>query len=207
MFKGAIVKQSVVFLVFILSFFAHQQALAFKVDRSLMSLSFQIEKRQVSNADDYSVGYFLVCSQNSQSLCQSLCQNGSSCLLNEDACEACISSSELNLFSLTTDLRSVYQISKEQVNYVQLFQKFYDKSLMLMNANSIFNFLVDASDESTLQKLQVEFNSLCPISSGQSFLVVSSDPKNFMKLAYVICQSGAGSFIYQSEYSKEYDNH
>lgn len=199
-------KSSFVLWVVLFGLLLQQQAFALKVDRSLMSFSFQIEKHPIANTDDYSVGYFLVCSQSSQSLCQNLCQNSSSCLLNEDACEACISSSELNLFSLSADLRSVYQISKEQVNFIQLFQGFYNKSLMLMNANSIFNFLVDANDESALQKLQAEFNSLCPVSSGQSFLVVSSDPKSFMKLAYVICQTGSGNFIYQSEYSKEYDN-
>lgn len=194
------------YVLIVFSFLMPSLVLALNLDKNLMSFAFKVEKRSIISLDESSVGYYLICNSNDKKLCQSLCQDDSACLLNEDACEACISASELNVFSFLTDFESLYQVSKSSISAESFFNNFYKKSLMLMDAYSIFNFLIDASDESALRKLQEKFNYLCPSDSNQSFLAVSTDPKTFLKLSYVICQSQAGTFIYQSEYSKEYDN-
>lgn len=185
--------------------FLFTQIQALTLDKELTSFSFKITKQEILSEQDFTMGYFLQCSGQTSAVCQELCQ-GKSCLINEDACEGCISSNNYNLYALYYDLKSVYSIDNQQSSVNSVFSQFFNKELFIIDSTSIFGLLTDVSDSSQLGKVKAEFLNSCPKKSDTSFLILSKNENKFMQLEFLVCQGTYGQMIFKSHYNQEYQN-
>ncbi len=165
---------------------------------------YKITKEKISYDNDFTMGYFIECSEKSSQLCQNLCRQNK-CLLNEDSCEGCISSNNYHMYSLYRDLKSIYAVSANQSSTVQVFTEFQNERLFIIDSTSIFSLFMDVSDELQLNKIKSDFLSFCPQGSKDSFLALSKDENHFLKLQFIICQNSSDFSIFQIHFNKEYE--
>lgn len=166
---------------------------------------YKMSKEKISYENDFTMGYFLECSEKSSQFCQNLCHENK-CLLNEDSCEGCISSNNYHMYSLYRDLKSIYTVSANQSSIAQLLAEFRNEELFVVDSTSIFGLFMDVSDGVQLNKMKVDFLSQCPQGSEESFLVLSKNEDHFLKLMFIICQSSSEFAIFQIQFNKEYEN-
>ena len=166
---------------------------------------YKMSKEKISYESDFTMGYFIECSEKSSQLCQNLCHQNK-CLLNEDSCEGCISSNNYQMYSLYRDLKSIYAVSLNQSSTIQVLTEFQNAEMFIVDSTSIFGLFMDVSNGLELNKMKADFLSYCPQGSKESFLVLSKNEDHFLKLKFIICQSSSEFAIFQIHFNKEYEN-
>lgn len=186
-----------VLMVLFLSFCSVAQSL--KLDMNFGGVPFTFSKKSfTSDGGELNIGYFVTCRGEKASLCQEYC-GADSCLVNTDSCEGCVTSRNLNVFALFNDFSKLFSLTKNNLNWIEVFGRIKNDELRMIDENAILNLFEDTQSDEKYENARKRFLSSCPAETQKAFLLVDTD---LNPLLY-ICKGTYGQITYQTKWNTE----
>jgi hypothetical protein len=161
--------------------------------------AFHFSKRSYIENSELNVGYFVSCQTMGHNYCQALC-GAMTCLVNNDSCDGCVSSTNLNVFAVFNDFSKLFVLNESAPNWSLVFQRFQAGTLRVIDENAMLNLFEDTQSDEKYENARKQFLGSCPMETQKAFLVVD---ENINPVLYV-CQGTYGQKVYQTQWNPEF---
>jgi len=145
----------------------------------------------------------VVCSSKDNGFCQQLCTNPAICKVSEVLCEDCVTQKSQLIYSVFTDVNSIFKANILFVDQIQLIG-FLKSTKFISIPNDLFINMFTPEKKEFLKK---EFEKLCYINVQSATLLATVNEKNQAdELVGVICQDNIGSVVLPISLNPEFSN-
>lgn len=144
----------------------------------------------------------LTCSSK-ENLCKKLCKNSTECKIPEVLCQECATQKSQLLYSVFTDVNSVFQADVEFISEEQFVGFLKNRKFISIPHDLFLNMFTPENKE----VIKLEFERLCVTDVSKAILLATVNSKNEAdELVGVMCKDDYGTLVLPMHFNLNYSN-